>query len=1093
MRISKVVLSFSLMTALSACTLPEPQQKSSTGADFTVDKITGSVGETQLEATFALPKARVYNYSVCVKSLSHARPLTGQEFEIIEAKKTARADAAGCVNWSETLEFDYLSQSVYVPVERTIKALGLSRGSRKVRFAVNPWSHGETKPLAAVDLDRNSVAPLSTQSQPQVRGIWMEDLRLSVTDDRMVAGGLQLVYQLYGAPRLQLTNTEGAKVLELLRRGNFKVNFTLIQQDIVQGREVRVPLATYSIDSAQIQNESLALRVPMLLKNIPKSGNLFIGMELIPVDESGRIKGMQAIYSAGDYRALRTPNFLKVSPLVNADPNFTIAGFLTPPRGANGQSLPIPTPHQQAASIEVEHLRFAVVQRGEESALKKRLIYTVTACVKSGVDHETLMSRPITVTRTRFDESSPIVRSTLTTNHTSCVYWDETLDYDYYACQRFMKGHVVLQNADLGLDKKIEYVINPWEMGGNFAFDLRNIDRTRNVTMTCDPKTQLKAHMDLESYSYSTQSYSYDVDAQLNMLVKKRILLRIDPKVLVYSNLTQGMMDRQPLRDGAYLLRFVITRNKDYDSNNTYVTHIEKLVRVIGGRINEEVDIVSRDLKSMGNRNTLLLELHPVDPSKISTGLNGRLELAAGVNSLNDAVAKNSEIVSNVFMSSILLNEEDGGRAFKMADSGSLMAYLLDRSQPRTSPSEMVTRIIRDGWNKQKTELEKMSRSGLAPQFARDENLVHFDLKKLQGQPQAKAFGVSREDLAASFAASRFNAMSIWNEAKGKTESVDLRPLKALVSGRWSFEAAESLCLYFTYEVLGHRLERGNHSLFVLSCLREVAKNPESFFRVESRRYAHRLRGADFVRGARHGLSVGSSFSLSHSYSENFGTQYSLSGNFGLGGRFFSFITMGVGGSAAVNWGTTDSAQRGNSISVGEDIRLVVSENVMRLNVATSEKCLVVRLNPELFQEKTRTWYLYKPTNYSTYLTETLNDAQRIEAVDRGLFLCSGELDQSPISVLESFYLINQESTGSDVQDKADERNRPFFMALRGASDYNRFVNMLKANPFAPATADADASPLSDVGSFLEQSLSNTKSAPRQIVIPAEKPRFQEM
>ncbi|HRO68581.1 MAG TPA: hypothetical protein PL182_13500, partial [Pseudobdellovibrionaceae bacterium] len=582
--------------------------------------------------------------------------------------------------------------------------------------------------------------------------------------------------------RLVLHGTTGERVLEILKRGRFKATLTLIQQDLVNGKEVRVPLARHEINDIQIKNETLALRVPVLLPNVPKSGQMFMGLVLEPLGGSSRLKTFQAVYSMGDFRAIRTPNFLKVSPLVTEKNDFSLHNFLTPQSElASGEAS---QPHQQRASVEVDYLQITPIQRGKESSLKKQLSYRIQACVRSGVDADSLMSRPFKVTKTKFAATQKPATVELKTNHMSCLNWDEVLEYDYYDCQRFLKGEVNIVNSDLGLNEKVTYYVNPWDNGANFAIDARLLDQTRNLTLTCDPKTKLKAHLDLDGYSFSTQSFSYDVDNNLNLLVKKRLLFRLDPKVLIYSSLMNGIMEREPLRDGPYFLRLAVVRNKDYDSNNTYVTHVEKLVKVIGGRVNEEIDIVSRDLKSMGNRNTLLAELHPVDPAKVKTAENGKLQLADGVKVPKDAIAAQSEIVSDVFVSTIQLNESSDGKDFRRADPSALLSYLLKSESSAATSSELVSKIIRDGWEMQKTQLQLSLKDGEVSVFAKGEGLQLHNLKQLASQPAARAFAVRNAEIYRH--SSRPLPMpQLWENMKSKAAGYDAAAMKDLLDGKW--------------------------------------------------------------------------------------------------------------------------------------------------------------------------------------------------------------------------------------------------------------------------------------------------------------------
>ncbi|MBX2986903.1 MAG: hypothetical protein KF802_03310 [Bdellovibrionaceae bacterium] len=1032
MPIFKWLFGVFLALSLPACHLPEPQSREGREDDgnFLVESVSGKVSSSEFKGSFSLPTARIYDFSACLHDLDRGRPLTGQPFEVVETARTVKADARGCVHWSEKIEFDYLAESGYVPFDRTLKAKGLARGSRQLRLALNPWAHGEdAKATEAVDLSKTQVVKLHAglKDAPRTgRGLWMEDARLSVTDDRLTAQGQTLTYQIYGVPKVVLSTINGERFLQPLSRGRFNARVELIHQDFIEGRETRRVLATRNLQDVSIQNDVLALRVPLLLAQTPQAGQLFLTLRLEPLDPPPGLKGFEGLYPMGDDKSLKTPNFLKVSPAQLQQKDFRLDNFVTekaPPPGSGDKNFTPPPAHAQKAGLYIETFTILPSQRGDEGTLKSQITYRVSACLRSGVDQKPVIARSFQVTKFRSQESDRAETLSLNTQNTSCLYWEDTVRFDPYACQHYIPGFVQIRNDDLGLNEKYEYLLNPWATGPAFAIYGRDAGDKKNLALKCDPVQKPRAQMMLRNYTYTTPEggYSYQVDQGLNLSVKKRIHLSVDPQVLLYSSTNQGLEARQSLRDGVYAVRAVITRGLSLDSSNSYVTHAEGLANNLGGSLNVELEFHSHDLKALGNRSTLLLDVRPVDAAKVRLDDKGRPRLKEGVSRVSDAVVASTELVSGVFRGTIILNQDEGTGPVQIFDQSSLAAYLTQLQLPAGPGDRLLDTLIQRGEELRRQQITELSTAVSPAAAARAQN--HLFIGK--------------------------------NEEWGH--------------GRLGPQDRAKLCELFARQILKDALMPALVPSFLNDCGRS---DPGKFFSIEHRWVLKSFKDGDpiaAIEGNRFNLGVEASFGVERTRSQSTSSQWSAGASASLGKDFFKVLSLGVTGGYSMSWSDSDSRGAGNAVGVAEGLNLNVFENRLRLRVDRAEACSVIRLNPDLFGHGGGFWSFLRAPALESFFRRELSPNQRIEFARRGVFACAGRDEIMREDWTETYYTVTQDTSGaSETQDGADPRNRPFFMVLRGTADYQRFVNLVKGVARVPKGAAKEDMNFSDVGEALK-------------------------
>ncbi len=1055
----KFILGLNLLT-LAACNLPSPKDKSEGSAEaatFTIDSIKGSAASEQTAGTFALPDSKVFNFSVCVKDVAYNKTVAGHKFKITEIDKTATSDAAGCINWSEKIKYNFLADSQYIEVTRHIQGLGLQKGTREIDLAINPWSHGENLP-AVVDLRKEEVDQLvsdkkaiqqalkgfGTDDKLRTRKLWVEEGRLYVTEQKMTTDGVTLMVEFRGSPSLQLTKMNGEFVLRTLAAGKFKARLSLIHIYTEKNQELHRLLAQSEVIASSIENGTLSLKAPISLNAIPTRGQMAFGLELSPVDGPQGMASFQGFFMMNEYDQIKGSNPLKVSSQVAQSKDFKLSDYVNAqmiqPSKTGSNSVDDET--YQKPKIEVSQLEYKFIRVGEETTAMREVIYSVKACLKSGLDQKTTRAHTFTITKFRQNASEAVQTVNIKTDNNSCVTWDESIKFKYFDCQRFLKGSVMISNKELGMNETVPMLVNPWETWGPMGRDARYIDPTEKLILDCKSENRPRTQVMLDAYSYNTVSYSYSVDSLFNLNVIKKIQVRMDPHLLVYSSLSNGRSEVQKLRDGTYLLKMAVVKNADYDSKRTVVTYAQKLVTVLSGQINTEIQFQTQDLKALGNRNNMLIEIYPVDESKVQVGKDGQLAMKDAKASLDSAIDKTSQLETPTFMGPVVLNVDEAGRNVRIANAAAINSFLLDGKGDNVQ-KPTITQIINQGQIEQSERMKNQVNLAKPATFAMNNNLDLITLNT----------AVSHNTLGALVPS------MVGRNPRLLTSKKDLADIVA--TGKLTPETAQKLCAFWAQDYLprmqrekGGAIQAQFATLFGGDCMNAVKKNPEAFFQLERRMNVKKVMGSRYIQGYNQGLQVGTSFGLSHSKSRTFST--SVGAKAGLSFKFLEFFSIGADAGMTLSW--AEAQATANGIGVNTSTTMTVQQSKIKVRVGQYEQCAIVKLNPSLFIKGEKPWYDIRRSDYVNILNPALGENETAAAVTRGLMLCEGTDRTLPVDVTENFYLIAQETSSTQMQDNGDDRNRNFFLALRSTKDFDKFVAAVKGSVIMPSTAQAKES-----------------------------------
>lgn len=1075
-----IFLNFLLVTSLVGCNLPTPQEKpenSAAGASpvatfkATADVRKSQAMETQVQGAFALPVSKVFNLVACLKDVAYDKAIQGHEFQVVESKASATSDKDGCITWAEQIHFNYLADSQYILLERTIRGTKLHKGEQKISYAINPWSHGENLPAVLNPEDGNQIPRLlstqeditlalkglSKENTPIVRNLMVDEGRFFVTEQKISTDKIVVSVELHPKINLQLSKMNGDIFSRPLTAGTFRARLQLIHV-YTTTQEIRRLIAETDFVNATMSNGNLSIKSLLSLPALPTRGQFFLGLVLEPLQAPQGMTGFTGLYYISEYDNLKGTGFLKLSPLVSQNPNFKLETFVnasvtevtsrptvsTPivTDGRKGEETvrilrnhnrpnDLETDVYQKPKIQILKLDFEYLRVGHEQTSKRQIYYSVKACFRHGLDQKTVRAQTFKITKFRQLFSEPAAVTQRTTDANSCIVWDENITFNYFDCHRYLKGSVRIENTDLGVNEKIDILLNPWETsGGALGRDVRYVDPKESLPLDCKAEARPRTQIALDAFNYNTVSYRYKIDSLLNLTLVKKIMLRMDARMLVYSSLSNGWSNPERLRDGVYLLRTAVIKNRDYDdSRNTYVASDERLVNVLSGQINTDLTYETSDLKALGNRNSILVEIFPIDDKKVTVTKEG-ITLKDPSAPLSTAIDRNSGLESPTFMGTIVLNVDDANRGLRILD-GSVMSELLlsGNGINNTATSNLIERIVEQGKKEQAATLAKISKRSQKNVFMQENNVDVMDLKLAKtSAPLAELIGDTQ--LANKF---------ILNHA-------ELQEL--ITSGKLSETTARKLCAFWSKDYWRKMYSKkggvtyGWIDAFGLDCAHAVRKDPTKFFLLDRQMFVKSVAGTQYVGGVNQGYSVGTNFSLSATHSTYTTRSWAWNTKIGLSKKFLDLFSVGTDVGYTMSWATSDSKSMGDTISLNGVKSLTVQTNTYKVRVNKYEQCATVRLNPRLFSKDPQAWL--PRTDYSKFINPKLTDEERTLAVTRGVMFCEGTDRTTPVEVVENYYLINQETTSAGQQDSGDDRNRKFFVALRSTNDFNGFIAAMR-------------------------------------------------
>lgn len=1134
-------IAFSLF-ALMGCDLPSPKEtKDSKASDYAVSSVKGEMISINLHPSMSIPISNVYNFKACIFNLRQKKVIVGHKFTIEEIDKELSTDVNGCLNWSETIQYNFITLSKYLKFTRTITGQGNHRGQQEAVFAIDPWSHGESRPKDALDLSQHEVPAeyliedpqevqkaLKGQSEFQKKNappssIWLEMARIYSQEDRITPNGFEITYDFQGLPQISLYKMNGEKFFYDISKGDFKATLQLLHVELKDGQKHRKLLTESHFDDLKILNKNFALNSKLNFQ-APYWGHLYIGIKIEAKSAPFPLKTFEGIYYLGDHTSVKSNGWLKLNSVVQNQSAFSIENFLsgqyeepdrfrpstTAPeiRGQRGGREDFDGRNQ----ITVLPLRFTAISAQGDIGHRRSIKYQVTACFEYPVREQRIRGRKFHVTQFRTKETDPVkhpAQNPLDSQQTGCITWTEEMPVEMYQCQRYIEGFIEIENNDLGLKKRIPYFVNPWLSTPEVAIDKMLI--RDSVGQECDGQKEASAprFIFIQDLRYQMQSLKNTIDRNLEPIVHRRSKIDIDAVISNNSDLLLGRGGNTPLRNGYFLVKMVLASNPEYDpeKKHRYISHSYRIFKASSGRLSgDDVEFTFHNPFDIANRNVLMVQILPAIESKvqeISDSLTGKKHYypKGNINDYNQVIDTQVPLTPVIYEGKImLLGSETGSVSMQDAHQDLILSQGTDLGKIKElqqSRLEIMDRLVSDGQNEIRQKQEALSGKNHLATYA--QTLQHLMIDLNENSPE-------RLKLQKVLA---MNIRPFWNTSyplnirvlspndPRRTTPPSVRIMKEQMSlvnaeklagperlrhwleqDRLHTDAARKLCLYWVNEFLMPVLKKDMSRSMIRSCLTASDKTIADFFVRNKVYHVNQLERFVAQPSYAKDMEVGSNFYLDKNLSTS--TSASVSTSFGPALASLSFVGLGLTASQS------ESESQGNSFAFSSGMYLSQQINNFKIYFKDYTVCHQIRANPQLFTKEASLLDRINPFKINFYNSLDLSQPGEkiLNTLNRGLLLCWKPSTPRTLEKVETFTLIKQAPENKERQDSGDPMNRPLFIALRGKQDILRFENMMKAGLTMPSGFSLESLPSEEVNKRLLQLFHFRPTLPQLYIEP---------
>ncbi len=1050
---------FFLSTALVACHLPSPSQNGNSdaaGATFSVDTQDANFTAVVSQNSIGLPTAKTISTKFCVKDLQFNKVVGNHQFTISgeqgQNEQSVTTDSAGCAVWQENLSYNHLSAPAFVEWQRTITAKGYQRGSRKISFAINPWQDkilslkdSRVSGLVSKEQAQARIQGLdATSGQASPRPLWLQAMAVIFTTKQLSSSGTDYAVEIQAEPKIILKDMGGLDVLTSLTQGKFTVKLSLIREQSTGKTPTRTLLSqTPALNVESLTSNVLAISSEMKIPGGFSLSQCYLGVEVAVNNAPQGLQEFHGIYQLGQCSSIvsrQLPRLLNDGEFKgNGSQVFKIESFLTssktetPVLAANGTQISTeqntasgantPTTVNPAAtasndsgvqksSIQIGQIEARSYSFSTKNSYEKERKFYLNFCLSNALDNSPIRAQSLKVTGVGGKTLTP------KTFVDGCASVEDSFTFNYYSAECWKKQEIRIQSDDLELNEKIPVEINVFEAFGPFFRDLRFPARLQDgANSNC---AQGQSSIIATNFSLSKVEYNYSVDELLNLQIHKTGTLSLKLSLNRPSLSSATGAENQDLPVGPYTLRWAVVdlSVKDYAKAAGFIYAAgEKEVSVLSNStINDTLTLSLANLKTLGNTNYILIEVVPkgAEPKNHLSGMRTST-FRAPINLTMDNVSTNFEI---------------------------------------TSFNSVIPTLIQQYKKDLKSQFLFAKRISTKEYFAANNNLKLINLR-------------AGPSLSANPKKFDMNKLHQW-----------------VISGTLDESTLNNLCSLWMSEVLTSPLKSKKVSPFaqlikdssmqrnmINECISTAKNEPRRFFDIEYRYLVQRGSKAADLGAYTRDFTINQSFSLSNTFSLS--DSQSLAGEAGVGARVdapIKFLSLSASTGfkyTFLNLGWHKVKNLGNSINVNNGIAATVETIGLKVRAEDYEKCAVIKLNGnQLFNKQSDGLYnnskiastlnqLFQKTSVQM-LSANLNTSEKQELSSRGFMICTGERSGRPLVFDENYYVVNQKVWITQAMDNATDKNRPFFVSLRGRADFVSFMSFVENTLGVPSSFDSD-------------------------------------
>ena len=690
------------------------QLKEQESVDFYVASARGELTSDRFlekQTRWQTYKIKTYHFTACLKTKAENKVIRNIKFLVLgaqnreEEQKLFRpfTDPNGCLKWQDNVRYSQFVEGVDLTRQYRIYAQGennLYSGKVPVRFLINPWTKSEalywrkgtTSPVPADQILEGheiSAQRLKGSDQEGAYPLVMDVTNFSASvPDGTSPNGFRVQMDLGLKPSFLIKNTSNELEKVGIQSGRFKVRVQLVATNVDGYKK---GFAILSEEPTSVRNVSELDRILRFRLNFQVSRQAYRGLLklLVQVEPHGfdapkTLKSYEALYliGHGSKRPYTTKPHLEQDSLQRnyseGEMPFSYDDYVS--QLDNFEEL-----RKNLLAFTVAPFEFGTAKgtyeqvKPGETATQRTIQFRVRTCLYDGAFGNPVKFRKFKVTRISEDGKSKILgRGASVTDRQGCFSWPGEVSHAIYKKERIIPVHYDVEydfspeEKNLNNQKKLKkfthrktIYVNPWDDKFTFSRDAIELDREAQAQREKDEK--IESRFFISRYTYETLKFGYELDNNLNLKVKKTVLLSLEPWVLRYNGNVRGRDTVYPLRDGIYLLK--VGFQKDYldpatkgahilsrktlmgenggegslvqhiepeDSNKNgiieaherffnlsddrnknirkqYISTVSKLVRVNRGQVITPIEVELRDLRLLRVRSQFLIQMQPID------------------------------------------------------------------------------------------------------------------------------------------------------------------------------------------------------------------------------------------------------------------------------------------------------------------------------------------------------------------------------------------------------------------------------------------------------------------------------------------------
>jgi|GEM_PF-6203596 len=633
---------------ISACSLPTPQKRElKTAATFFVSNSQPEFTSERNHPNFSLPASRTLSTKFCIKDNAHSSPIVFHEFEVQGdglPSQNYTTDKEGCFVHSEMIDFDVTAPAQKILLERTIFAKGSEKGLRKTEIIIDPWSKMalsvQDKKIDVPEIVRgiNIKSALNPETSDR-KPLTIDGLRITLKSAAIENGKRIIELDASGQVYIEGLNHEQQRILHPLTRGQFFAEYTLFYENDQNVKRTRnVIRSSNKIAINQLTEGALVLQDSFSLETgrLCSSGVVYLGLKLTPIDGPKSLRPIESVFYYGscesrgtawgtlasDFRQKsQTNSKLSIKSYLEEFPAESETSDDTKASAASATA-------EKARLLEIAPISFSNISFKALAPHERERHIQLKICLRMAWDRSPLRHQEIQTIN--FSGKKQIH----TTNEEGCAFVDEILKSNPFANECWTKKEILISHPGSEFSQAVPLHFNAWSpslplMDGRY---LKGDEKLQGCVKE-DSK------IILSGYSFDKLEILYRMDPMLNLELLKKGILRIPAKLRRASFTDASGFTEEDLPPGTYDLKLAVVDqyyNFTEQKPESDATQQEKIFYVLekaiqidsSSMINEEVEIGTRQLKSLGATNLLIVELHPRNgASTISPSFRASIQL----------------------------------------------------------------------------------------------------------------------------------------------------------------------------------------------------------------------------------------------------------------------------------------------------------------------------------------------------------------------------------------------------------------------------------------------------------------------------------